>query len=354
MEAKGERFDIARLISQRVPDDENFAMTPLLAPIFSLPMGDPRQPIRTSTNTANGEITESAGNLATNIDIDRYNVGNHPDHLPGFGFGMAEDLPGWVSAMQHPANPARAPISTMNPVEAASIILDKLKASEPFLAELKSDDAARHYCRFNIPYEKWKPGGVPGMMEHFVVCKWLIRFLCLHAEAEMVSGQTDQALEDINIMFRVEDGLRDEPLLMSQLVGLASVGVLLQPVGEGLAEKRWSEDQLRVLQERLQKTDLITSELQALYGERDICYNQTFDQGYMFPRGWNRFEQVNVNRAFQEAVFPRINVPAREISPSVNHHSIASASGKWTSHGIWFRALLHHDIFGHNVASRLL
>ena len=40
MEAKGERFDAARLIPPKVPDDQNFAMTPLFAPIFNLPPED--------------------------------------------------------------------------------------------------------------------------------------------------------------------------------------------------------------------------------------------------------------------------------------------------------------------------
>src|SRR5580698_5042100 len=68
MEAKGERFDVARLIPPRIPDDENFAMTPLFAPIFSLPMEDPRQPFRSVTNkNGDGEMYGSliAANLAT-------------------------------------------------------------------------------------------------------------------------------------------------------------------------------------------------------------------------------------------------------------------------------------------------
>jgi hypothetical protein len=158
----------------------------------------------------------------------------------------------------------------------------------------------------------------------------------------MVSGRTDRALEDIKVMFRVDDGLKDEPLLISQLVRLACVSSMLEPVGEGLAERRWSEDQLRVLQERLQKTDLIASTVRAFYGERDICFNPSFDQGYMIPRGWNRFEQVNVNRAFQEAGFPRYDLSAREINPSVNH----SIDLAWQQHHTesYFSALLHHNI----------
>jgi hypothetical protein len=342
MEAKGEQFDAARLIPPKVPDDENFAMTPLFAPLFALPMSDPRQPLRLVTNTVRGTAygSFSAVNLATNIDVERFNIGNHPPHPLGWKFGMAPDLPGWAAAIQG-VRPGPAAGSTGDPVQAASVILEELKHSEPLLAELQSA-AARRYCRFNVPYEEWKLGDIPGYLEHFTVCKWLIRFLALHAEAELALGRPDQALTDINVMFRVDDGLKDEPLDMSQLVRMSCIAVLLEPVGEGLAEGRWSGDQLRVLQERLQKTDLIASAILGLHGERDICFNSTFDQRYIFPRGWNRLEQINVNRAFQEEVFPRIDPAAREINPSVNH----SISLTFQSHReAWFSCfVLHHNL----------
>jgi hypothetical protein len=342
MEAKGDQFDAARLIPPKVPDDENFAMTPLFAPLFTLPLDDPHQPLRSVTNTVRGETYGSfaAANFATNIDMDHYNIGNHPAHPLGWKFGMASDLPGWAAAMQG-SKPDSAAIVVGNPVDAASLILEKLKTSEPLLAELQSA-AARRYCRFNVPYEEWKLDGIPGYMEHLTLCKWLIGFLALHAETEMALGRTDQAVNDINVMFRVDDGLKDEPLDMSQLVRMSCITRMLGPVGEGLAEGRWSEEQLRVLQERLQETDLIASTVLGLHGERDICYNGTFDQGVTFPRGWYRFEQVNVNRAFQDAVFARFDLAAREIEPSI-HHSIDLTPQ--THREAWFSCfVLHHNL----------
>jgi hypothetical protein len=122
------------------------------------------------------------------------------------------------------------------------------------------------------------------------------------------------------------------------MIGLEMV---LHPIGEGLLEQRWSEAQLQVLQNRLQKTDPLASTIRALYGERDICVNPAFDHGYISPRGWDRLEQLNVNRAFQEFVFPRIALAAREINPSVNH-SIDQAFQK--SYARDFSAYFHHKI----------
>ena len=51
------------------------------------------------------------------------------------------------------------------------------------------------------------------LLQHLAGVKHLYQILALHAEAEMVLGHAEQALKDINVMFRIDDGLKDEPLL---------------------------------------------------------------------------------------------------------------------------------------------
>jgi hypothetical protein len=352
MEAKGERFDIARLIPPKVPDDQNFAMTPYFAPVFNLPPEVLRQPPKLVTNMVNGrEVVEPmqivrGTNIASHLpDPDL------PPHRAGWHFGSAADLIAWAVAFQDTNSATPRPEIT-DPVQAASIVLENMKPYEPTLAELQSANE-RPYCRFNIPYEEWdNPQVGSALMEHFAMIKELYRLLSLHAEAGMVSGRTGQALNDINVMFRVDDGLKDEPLLISQLVRLACVSILLQPVGEGLAEHRWSEAQLLTLQDRLQKTDLIASIVQSVYGERDICVNQRFDHGNLHTdgldlfshSGWGRLEQLNINLAFHNMVLPRIDLAAREINPSVNR-SIDLAFKKFAD-GNWFHlVVIQHAIF---------
>src|ERR1700678_2413101 len=75
--------------------------------------------------------------------------------------------------------------------------------------------------------------------------------------------------------------------------------------------------QLRALQERLGQTDLLASTVRSFYGERDLCANPFFYGSVMKPRGWDRLEQLNLNRAFQEMLLPRINLASREVNPSV-------------------------------------
>ena len=340
MEAKGEHFDAALLIPAKVPDDENFAVTPLLAAAFTLPPEDPGQPVNIE-KLEHGNIGLVPGGRWSRIAPAWEGTVVPPPHPLGWDFGMAKDLSSWAAA-SNGTNATSVAAEITEPVRAANIILDNMKSCEATLAELRSA-AARRYCRFNIAYEEWgKTAVVEKSMQHLVLTKWLFRFLTLHAEAELVSSHSDEALQDLRVMFRIDDGLKDEPLLISQLMRLASTSVMLQSVGEGLAEQRWSEVQLQVLQERLSRIDLPASTVLAFHGERDICFNPSFDRDPVLPRCWNRLEQLNLNRAFNDTLLPRIDLARREISPSVNHSMDLSFQDSYGAKG--FSALLHHHM----------
>jgi hypothetical protein len=341
MEAKGERFDMARLIPPKVPDDQNFAMTPYFAPIFDLPPEVLRQPINDDAREALVlRFARLGTNLANYVPVpDPLNL-NPQDHPFTWPYAMAADLIGYANGCKT-TNAGGDRVKIADPAQAASIVLDHFKPCEPTLAEFRQA-AARPYSQFNIPWEEWENPHVGiAVTQHLLVVKSSYQLFSLHAEAEMVLGRTGQALDDLNVMFRIDEALAGEPVLISQLVRMIGLEMVLHPIGEGLLEQRWSEAQLQVLQNRLQKTDPLASTIRALYGERDICVNPAFDRGYMTPRGWDRLEQLNVNRAFQEFVFPRIALAAREINPSVNH-SIDQAFQK--SYARDFSAYFHHKI----------
>jgi hypothetical protein len=294
MEAKGERFDAARLIPPKVPDEENFAACEYLAHSFT-------------------KLPESPG--WTNIGSYLAKSPNMPRRA-NWPYRSSADLTNWAEAFEGGAASGK-----MDPAQAAAIVLEHLKAAEPVLAELRAA-SRRPCCRFNLPYEGWDSTNsrAPEVTtEHLVVLKMLCQVLALHAEAEMAAGRSDQALEDINVMFRLDDGLKDEPILISHLVRFASTAILLQPIAEGLAERRWSDVQLRALQERLGRTDLLAGAVRALYGERDLIMNPFFTSGIMKFVGWGRLEQINCNQAFQEVLLPRINLAGREVNPSLGH-----------------------------------
>ncbi len=305
MEAKGERFEPARLIPPKVPDDENFAACPVLINAYA-----------NTAATPGWSVMHTARPKS-----------HQPPNRPGWPYGLSSDLTNWAVVFQ-----GRTESEKMDPVHAAAIILDELKECEPDLALLRAA-SSRRYCRFNNSYENWN-GSTSLNLE---VLKWLFGVMSLHAEAELAAGRSDLALEDIQLMFRLDDGLKDEPLNISQMVRRALIAMVMTPIAEGLAERRWTNAQLRLLEERLGQTDLLASSVRGLYGERDLLGNPFFDRGAfpLLPKGWARLEQVNVNRGFQEYILARIDMAGRVIDPAVSHTYDLALSNYWQGGSFW-------------------
>lgn len=313
-EAKGERFDIARLIPPPVADEQNLGALPF----FNI------------TNADSGPMTGKPSNYFLP-------VARHAANAP---YGMAEDLVNWAKSINGPAS---------DPIQAARSVLDFISANEPVMASLRRA-RGRAACRFNVHYQDWgNPTAQGALLKQLARIKQIYNLLALHAQAAMVAGQTDQAMEDLRVLFIIDKGLADEPLFMPQLVRMAGIRILLKPLGEGLVERRWSEAQLRTLQEQLQKADVLAAEVRAAYGERDLWVNKAIDnhsfpgEASFMPRGWMRLEQVNLNRAFERQLLSRIDLAAREVRPSANP-LLTQPTNESIGQNL-SSAVIHHSVF---------
>src|SRR4030095_5123802 len=134
-------------------------------------------------------------------------------------------------------------------------------------------------------------------------------------------------LEDVELMLRLADSVKDEPVVISYLVRIACFQVAIQrPIWEGLAVRRWSDAQLRTLQSRLQQYDFLKDLKRPLDAERaaavltaDLLYRQKYRLstlgetsessdanvygrsltdviGRLAPHGWYHLEQLNYCR----------------------------------------------------------
>jgi hypothetical protein len=90
----------------------------------------------------------------------------------------------------------------------------------------------------------------------------------LRSLAELAGGQTTNALEDVKLLSRLDDKIRQEPLLISHLVSLALMNPVLQPVYEGLARHQWADAQLAELEQLLAAKDFLADYQTAIRGER--------------------------------------------------------------------------------------
>src|SRR6185369_7030827 len=98
-------------------------------------------------------------------------------------------------------------------------------------------------ARYPVIYDLDNPWGI--FLPHEGNIKRLCQRLELAACAELAAGQSDRALEDVKLILRLGDSLRDEPFLISYLLRVAIFHIAIQPVREGLAERRWSDAQLQ-------------------------------------------------------------------------------------------------------------
>lgn len=94
------------------------------------------------------------------------------------------------------------------------------------------------------------------------------RMLSLHAIIALRENSKTEALEDVLTGLRVAGHFQNEPHLISQLLRIAWVNIIMQPIWEGIQEQRWSGTQLSRLQEALAQIDLVSSYKAAWQFER--------------------------------------------------------------------------------------
>ncbi len=315
-EAKGDRFDRERLIPTKVPDEQNFAMTPFLAPLFDFIPGT--QTVRDTNATA--KIEEFAKEFLNKVET------NTP----------------------------------------AAEVMEMMRPFGPVMAELETA-SHRPFARFNLAYEL--PNfGFDVVLSHLAEMKKLCQLFRYRASAELALGQKENALRDISVMMRLVGLLKSEPFIISELVRIADVHIAMVPVQKGLETHVWSEEELQTLQTLLGQTDFITDANTALYGERDFMGNLFFERLktvkgkiealreiqtpefepkgaeqlfghfliYVMPHGWDDLEQLNYNRLFASVMQP-INPTTQKISPTGSRNAAKTMEAEYSNH-----PFLHH------------
>jgi hypothetical protein len=322
LEARGEQLDFRAFIPPPVPDEENFAATPALKSWFNIP---PPESESGSIGKARNRIPKRPIHTTERQFVD---LAAWRTTLEGIRAGETTDSTVVVSGNLDPESRAQA----------APAVLDALKSDEALFSELRAA-SVRPYARFPVDYNLEDPWGI--RLPHLAKLKTLCQNLELKTVAELATGQTEEAFDDLMLMFRVTDALRSEPILISFLVRSVCFQFALQPIWEGLAEKRWTETQLQQIQTRLQSFDFISDLARNLDSERaagilaaellarrkyrfdhlfqpEDWREQTFLNlmGRIMPRGWFHLEQVNYCKYFEmqqagafdsekQRVFPR-------------------------------------------------
>jgi hypothetical protein len=342
-EAKGEHFNMASVAPAPVPDDQNFALTPIAF-------------------TSYGQLLTRDGKRIPHEQRDTNFVERikmeiaHYDGWPTNGTGnwqesTVSDLRVWQNyyrALAAKTNEFSVPSQPQSP---AADVLFALSKYDSVIEELR--EASRLPCsRFPLNYDSESPAAI--WLPHLAVLKRCSQALQLRSIAELQNGQPEKALADVKLALQLTDKIRTEPFLISHLVRIAMLQIMLQPVWEGLAEHRWSDEQLVALDAELAKLDFLADYKLSMRGEMGLQGGemdrlrrhpeQVQDLGgisngegevmnpllpgkfaaRLIPTGWFYQNQYRCARMMVEFYLPLADVNQEIISPTLTYRADAA------------------------------
>jgi len=327
-EAKGEKFDLASFVPPPVPDDENFAMTPFLAPLFDLnprPL-EPGQSVWRDTNAANRSMFFFKELKEPKSQRDPREPKSESDPAKG----EMTDLAAWVEAQNKKGESPASAKPTLNRTEAAAEVLRILERYRPVLDELQTA-SRRPYARFNVHYSDKDQNPAAILLPHLAVVKRTGSIFQLRASAELALGRTDEAWADVKTALTIADSVKGEPFLISELVRIAVLqATLTRPVWEGLAAHQWSDAQLAELEQRLGGIDMLEEYGHSIRGERGL-ENDGLDYlrahrkelsnldenptpiSWLIPGGWFYQNEIVMSRMHQEINLPEVDAAKHRV-----------------------------------------
>ncbi len=291
--AKGEHFDLASRVPPPVPDEQNFALTPVVFSCYGQVLD------RTSH-----EIRPHNTNLVNRLDMDIY--GRWYDMTNECGYWNEQtktDLKVWQSYYRNMAAKTNLfPVAPHLQSPAADVLL-ALSRYDATIGELRQA-AQLPYSRFPLAYGQENP--ITILLPHLNPLQHCAQVLQLRAIAELQNGPSELALDDVKLMLRLADSIRTEPCWISHMVQLAILKLTFQPVWEGLAAHAWSEAQLVELDAIMARQDPLQDYRNTVRGDmawRDdvIRYFQRHP-GYMVSLFFENDDSLPTNIDLQDIV----------------------------------------------------
>jgi hypothetical protein len=269
--AQGERFDMASVVPPPVPDDQNFAMTPLWVESMKATLG-PRNAQKWfgDADWKNGRTNFSD---RLNLEINRHDDWGWKNEPTNGSWAKAEltDLASWQAYYRGREGTSRHPAALTNefpmapqPQAPGTDVRLALSKYDGVIEELRADSQLP-YARFPLDYTNEFPGAI--LLPHLAKLKAGAQVLGLRAVAELSSGGSEEALADVRLGLQLTDKIRTEPFIISHLVRLAMLQIMIQPVWEGLAKHQWTDAQLQGLENELAKLDFCADYRRSMGGE---------------------------------------------------------------------------------------
>jgi len=349
-EAKGEKFDWQAFVPPSVPDDQNFFTAPIFAKIKNdkiamSPYGKDGGPDFSSLkDLPSGKIGYIGGSngRAHITDLKAWqNYYRNPTNFHAvIEFVMTNSVMiEQTNYLNHATD--GFPIAPQPQTPAKDVLL-ALSKFDPAVGELRQA-SQRPYTNVPLNYEDgFKSAST--LLPILAELKRCSQLLQLRVVAELSDGQNAKALDDVKLLLYLNNSLRNSPFLICHLVRMAIVAIDLQTIWEGLAEHKWSDEQLVALDAELRKLDFLADYEFAMRGERafaiasfenqrrtremimspddDSGTNKPVIVSFRFmPSAFFYQNELAFARMHEQWTLPLVNTNSRIISPAALQHA---------------------------------
>jgi hypothetical protein len=364
--ARGWRYDWDYYVPPPVPDEQNFAQTPSLVPLFAFELDSQDWRDKGAAQRLLG-LEESFKALAASKRITmaklrspRPEIAQRMD-LTGL---IGSNAPSGTATNEVPATAAAT--TAEDAAKSLSALIDGCCGF--LLAELR-EASKKPMARFNLKYNNRPLASI--LLHHLSLIQFLSQQLSLRAYASLELNKPGEAFDDALLVLYLSESLKGEPFLVSHQTRLACRTLASQTIYEGLAAHRWSAVQLQMLQSGLIKDNFPEDAFQCLLGERAYCFrvigelsDRTMNDNLLesrdkikgtdfwlsvMPSGWFYYEGINAGRLYDSLLSPMEEwlKGKRDIQSTLAQASVApdhaKKPGSEKADGI-LRALYRHEI----------
>ncbi len=155
---------------------------------------------------------------------------------------------------------------------------------------LLEEGSRKSKCNFNLDYEK----GPATLLLHLNPIRNAMRLLCLKALMEAESEKTAQAFDTLLIGLKTSNHLKDEPILITQLVRIACDGIIIESIKSISDSKGIPVEKANLIMDELSLHKDIEPFVKCMDGERILFGGWVFERILRAnPKGLKELDPYN-------------------------------------------------------------